>query len=153
MYPHTPYLPSKFHPNQQTFSFDFVTKTKKHQKSPKHPFWPLYIFTFQKWKGQFWKKSFFGELGDLKIFRSEKVNHRNLREISARFHRDFIEISSRFHRDFACCKSKKKKKGKLFYLSKANFFEKLASTLTASISVPLQDRNFKFCRDIPYPTH
>ena len=25
------------------------------------------------------------------------------------------------------------------------FFEKLASTLTASISVPLQDRNFKFC--------
>ena len=49
---------------------------------------------------------------DLKIFRSEKVNHRNLRE-----------ISSRFHRDFACCKSKKKKKGKLFYLSKAIFWK------------------------------
>ena len=81
--------------------------------------WPLYIFTFQKWKGQFWKKSFFGELEDLKIFRSEKVN----REISAKSPRNFIEISSRFHRDFACCKSKKKKKGKLFYLSKAIFWK------------------------------
>ena len=118
------------------FLLIFVTKTKKTSKIAKLAFfWPLVHFSpFQKWKGQFWKKSFFGELEDLKIFRSEKVNHRNLRE-----------ISSRFHRDFACCKSKKKKKGKLFYLSKANFFEKLASTLTASISAPLQDRNFKFC--------
>ena len=52
-------------------------------RAKSHPFfnWPLYIFTFQKWKGQFWKKSFFGEMGKwpfqilkMKIFRSEKTN-------------------------------------------------------------------------------
>ena len=32
-----------------------------------------------------------------------------------------------------------------FTLSKANFFEKLASTLTASISVPREYYSFKFC--------
>ena len=41
----------------------------------------------------------------------------------------------------------------LFFTCLRPFFEKLASTLTASISAPLQDRNFKFCRHIPYPTH
>ena len=108
-------------------------------RAKSHPFfyWPLYIFTFQKWKGQFWKKSFFGELGDLKIFRSEKVNHRNLREISAKFHRDFIEIS--------LVASQKRRKKENFFTCLRPFFEKLASTLTASISAPLQDRNFKFC--------
>ena len=141
MYPHTPYLPSKNHLNQQTFSFDFVSKIEKHQKSRKIS--PLFLLTpvhfhFSEVKRSILEKVIFRRIGRLEIFRSEKVNHRNLREISAKFHRDFIEIS-------LVASQKKKKKGKLFYLSKAIFFEKLASTLTASISAPLQDRNFKFC--------
>ena len=97
------------------------------------------------------------------LFRSEKVNFgkshfsanwktwkfsdlkRSIIEISAKFHRDFIEIS--------LVASQKRRKKENFFTCLRPFFEKLASTLTASISAPLQDRNFKFCRHIPYPTH
>ena len=56
--------------------FCFCHENRKTSKIAQNltPFWPLYIFTFPQWKGQFWKKSFFGELEDLKIFRSEKAN-------------------------------------------------------------------------------
>ena len=104
------------------------SKNIKNRRNP--PFWPLYIFTFQKWKGQFWKKSFFGELGDLKIFRSEKVNHRNLREISSRFR--LLQVK------------KEEKKENFFTCLRPIFYEKLASTLTASISVPREYYSFKF---------
>ena len=85
MIPIPPTYPPKIISINKHFLLILSQKTKKHQKSPQNltPFfyWPLYIFTFQKWKGQFWKKSFFGEMGKwpfqilkMKIFRSEKTN-------------------------------------------------------------------------------
>ena len=210
MYPHTPYPFPKNHLNRRTFSFDFCHENEKTSKIAQNltPFWPLYIFTFQKWKGQFWKKSFFGEMGkmtfsDLKnenfqiwkneppflspITRDIKTNWKSsiyrkveiLYIIGGIVERrvpggetidQCVYIEQRRSYD---ARRKRKIGGELhgefgeggifggervnfypfFTLSKANFFEKLASTLTASISAPLQDRNFKFCRHIPYPTH
>ena len=150
MYPHTPYLPSKFHPNQQTFSFDFVTKTKNIKNRAKsHPFLTPVHFHFSEVKRSILEKVIFRRIGRLEKFQIWKgqssKSPRNLREISSRFHRDFIEIS--------LVASQKRRKKENFFTCLRPIFEKLASTLTASISVPLQDRNFKFCRHIPYPTH
>ena len=97
------------------------------------------------------------------LFRSEKVNFgkshfsanwktwkfSDLKRSIVKSPRNFIEISSRFR----LLQVKKEEKRKTFLPYLRPFFEKLASTLTASISVPLQDWNFKFCRHIPYPTH
>ena len=96
------------------FLLIFVTKTKKTSKIAKLAFFdPLYIFhLFRSEKVNFWKSHFSAKwetwkFSDLK--RSIAKSPRNLREISSRFR--------------ACGKSKKKKKGKLFYLSKAIFWK------------------------------
>ena len=122
------------------FLLIFVTKTKKHQKSRKIS--PLFLLTpvhfhFSEVKRSILEKVIFRRIGRLEIFRSEKVNHRNLREISSRFHRDFIEIS--------LVASQKRRKKENFFTCLKPFFEKLASTLTASISAPREYYSFKFC--------
>ena len=112
MYPHTPYLPSKFHRNQQTFSFDFVTKSKNIKNRKISVFDPCTFSLFRSEKVNFGKSHFSANWETWKFSDLKRSIIENLHE-----------ISSRFHRDFACCKSKKKKKGKLFYLSKAIFWK------------------------------
>ena len=116
MYPHTYYISSKNHRNQQTFSFDFVTKTKNIKNRKISVFDPCTFSLFRSEKVNFGKSHFSAnwktwKFSDLK--RSIVKSPRNLREISSRFHRDFELVASQ----------KKKKKGKLFYLSKAIFWK------------------------------
>ena len=118
-------------------------------RAKSHPFLTPVHFHFSEVKRSILEKVIFRRIGRLENFQIWKgqssKSPRNLREISSRFHRDFIEIS--------LVASQKRRKKENFFTCLRPIFEKLASTLIESISAPLQDRNFKFCRHIPYPTH
>ena len=201
----SPTYPPNFISIVEHFLLILSQKSKNIKNRRNTPFWPLYIFTFQKWKGQFWKKSFFGEMGKwpfqilkMKIFRSEKTNpplfYPITRDIKISWKsciyrkveilyiigglweestggRDYrpVRVYIEQRRSYDARRKRKSVenstgnsgktefsgvKGSIFILfSSFCASQKWVETLTASISAPLQDRNFKFCRHIPYPTH